>query len=73
MILLLCVILFTEGGQDLCLGVSVQESLCPVAVFVQGGLCRGGLCPGGSLSRRPPRYSGRAGSTHPTRMHSCFV
>ena len=37
------------------------------------------VCPQGSLSRgvsvteTPPRYGGRAGGTHHTGMHSCFL
>ena len=46
----------SRGG--LCLGVSVQEFLCPGQslsrrISVLGGLCPRGLCPGGSLSRGP--------------------
>ena len=48
-----------QGG--LCLGVSIQEGLCPEGglcleggLYPERGLSRGGLCLGGSLSS--PRY-----------------
>ena len=57
-------------------GVSVQGplsggGLCPGESLSEGS-CTGGLCPGGSLSGRPPVWL-RAGSTHPTGMHSCYI
>ena len=47
--------------------------VCDSVKFTGGVLVRGRLCSGESLSRRAPRYSGRAGGTHPTGMHSCCL
>ena len=68
-------ILFTGGS--LSRVVSVWGTLCP-GVFVQGSLSRG-LCPGGGVSVQGGLCQGdplaarqlHAGSTHPTRLHSC--
>ena len=85
MFLHLSVILFTGGS--LFRGFSVQGGLCPGVSLSRGSLSSGSLsragrgslwgggevfCPGGSLSWRFPWYDGRADSTHPTGMHSCF-
>ena len=51
-----------------CLCVQGEVSVAKGGLCVQGGLCPGGFLFRGSLSP----YGGRAGSTHPTGMHSCF-
>ena len=64
-------------------GVSVQRGLCQWShcpagslfsrgVSTQGASVRGVSVQRGSLSGRPP-YGKRAGGTHPTGMHSCFL
>ena len=66
---------FSTGG--LCSGVSVQQGISVQGVSVRGSQSRGSLS-GGSLSREgfchrdTPRHGGRAGSTHPIGMDSCW-
>ena len=47
-----------------------QVSVCPQGGLCPGGSLSGGLCPGVSV-RETPLVQLRAGSTHPTGIHSC--
>ena len=64
-----------QGRGSLSMGVSFQRGICPAGGGLSRGYLSNGLCPGESLSGIPRtvKYGKRAGGTHPTGIHSCYI